>query len=266
MRLGAACLNPYTLHPVEIAGQIAVLDAVSGGRAYLGLARGAWLDALGIEQTRPIATLRETVEVVRRLLAGDAAGWKGEIFSLAPGLRLAYEVLRPDPPLLIGTWGPRTARAAAAMGAAEVKIGGSSNPDLVRQMREWLAGTDVRVVVGAISVVDEDRAAARARARYEAALYLPVVAALDPTVELPARLVERMAALVAAGDRAAAGALIPDDLLDRFGFAGTPEDVAVQAAALFAAGAARVEFGTPHGIDSARGIELLGTRTLPLLR
>ena len=103
MRLGAACLNPYTLHPVEIAGQIAVLDAVSGGRAYLGLARGAWLDAVGIEQMRPIATLRETVEVVRRLLAGDAAGWTGEIFSLAPGLRLSYDVLRPDPPLLVGT-------------------------------------------------------------------------------------------------------------------------------------------------------------------
>src|SRR5947199_10399677 len=41
IRLGPASVNPYTLHPVEIAGQIARLDAVSGGRAYPGLSRGA---------------------------------------------------------------------------------------------------------------------------------------------------------------------------------------------------------------------------------
>src|SRR5207302_9586617 len=42
IRLGPACLNPFTLHPVEIAGQVAALDLASSGRAYLGLARGAW--------------------------------------------------------------------------------------------------------------------------------------------------------------------------------------------------------------------------------
>ena len=33
IRLGPACLNPYLLHPVEIANQLHILDAVSGGRA-----------------------------------------------------------------------------------------------------------------------------------------------------------------------------------------------------------------------------------------
>src|SRR3954470_17731166 len=50
IRLGPASMNPYTLHPVEIAGQIAFLDAVTGGRAYLGLSRGAWLESIGIAQ------------------------------------------------------------------------------------------------------------------------------------------------------------------------------------------------------------------------
>jgi len=40
----------------------------------------------------------------------------------------------------------------------------------------------VGVVIGAVSVIDEDRAAARAAARQTVALYLPVVAPLDPTV------------------------------------------------------------------------------------
>ena len=66
IRLGPAALNPFTLHPYEIAGQIAMLDAVSGGRAFLGLAKGAWLDRLGIEEERPLAALREAVAIVQR--------------------------------------------------------------------------------------------------------------------------------------------------------------------------------------------------------
>ena len=36
IRLGPAALNPFTLHPYEIAGQTAMLDLASDGRAYLG--------------------------------------------------------------------------------------------------------------------------------------------------------------------------------------------------------------------------------------
>ena len=51
VRVGPSCLNPFTLHPVEIAGQMAMLDAASAGRAFLGLARGAWLERLGVDQS-----------------------------------------------------------------------------------------------------------------------------------------------------------------------------------------------------------------------
>ena len=61
-------------------------------------------------------------------------------------------------------------------------------------------------------------------------------------------------------------ALIPDDLLDKFTFAGTPEEVAAHAAAVYDAGAARIEFDSPFGLTPASGIELLGTRVLPILR
>ena len=95
VRLGPAALNPFTLHPVEIAGQIAALDAVSSGRAYLGLVQGSWLDALGIETRRPLTAIRDAVEVIRRLLAGDESGFEGEQFSLAQGARLRYEPSGP---------------------------------------------------------------------------------------------------------------------------------------------------------------------------
>ncbi len=265
IRLGPAALNPYTLHPVEIAGQIAALDAVSGGRAYLGLVRGSWLESLALEPARPLATLREAVEVIRRLLAGDPSGFRGEVFSLAPGARLRYEPVRRQVPLLLGTWGRKVAALAGEV-AQEVKIGGTANPELVPLMRERIGNDGVGVVVGAVSVVDEDGRAARARARAEAALYFPVVARLDASLGAPPRLVEDVRRLVDAGDARGAGELIPDALLDRIAFSGTPEQVARQAEALFDAGASRVEFGTPHGLTAARGLELLAERVLPALR
>ena len=89
MRLGPACFNPFTLHPVEIAGQIAALDLASDGRAFLGLARGTWLDAVGIDQRQPVQALEEAAGLVAALLRHDRRGFDGEVFRLPPGRRCA---------------------------------------------------------------------------------------------------------------------------------------------------------------------------------
>jgi 5,10-methylenetetrahydromethanopterin reductase len=274
VRLGAACLNPFSMAPYEIAGQLATLDLASHGRAYLGLARGTWLGAVGIGQPRPLTTLAEAAQVVYRLLRGDTGGYEGTVFRLAPGTALRYPVHRPDPPLLLGAWGPRGAALAGRI-ADEIKVGGSANPAMVAVIRERIrtgaessgrSVDDIGIVLGAVTVVDTDGVAARARARTEVAMYLAVVAELDPTVELPADLLVRVKELVDADRYEAAGRLVPDDLLDLFAFSGTPEQVAAQAQALIDAGVRRVEFGTPHGLTDQRGVELLGSAVLPLLR
>jgi 5,10-methylenetetrahydromethanopterin reductase len=244
IRLGPAALNPFTLHPYEIAGQTAMLDLVSGGRAYVGIAKGAWLDRLGLEDVRPLAALREAVEIVTKLLAGDPSGVEGGRFQLAPGTMLAYERARERVPLLIGTWGRHTAAWAGAV-ADEVKIGGSANPDLVPLMREWLGSDGVRIVLGCVTVVDEDGSWARERARARVAPYLEVVAHRDPTLEL----------------RPGQG-----PPFERFTIAGTPEEVAARVEELWAAGADRVELGTPQGRTTEAGVELICNRVLPLLR
>lgn len=274
VRLGAACWNPYTMHPYEIAGQLAALDAASGGRAYLGLARGTWLGAIGLDQPRPLAHLREAVAVIGLLLRGDTEGFAGEVFRVAPDTLLRYRLPARPPRLLIGTWGRQTAALAGEL-ADEVKVGGSANPRMVGVLGERIAvgceragrpHDSVGVVLGAVTVVDEDGVAARARARTEVAMYLAVVAELDPTVEIDPLLLPAIKARVQAGDDAGAGALVPDDLLEAFAFSGTPDQVAAQAQAVLEAGVSRIEFGTPHGRTDQHGIELLGRRVLPQLR
>jgi 5,10-methylenetetrahydromethanopterin reductase len=111
VRLGAACLNPYTQHPYEIAGWLAALDQACGGRAYLGLARGAWLGAIGIDQRRPLAHLRDTAAIVRALLSGDDRGYQGAAYRLAPGIRLRYRRPGPAAPAAAGHLGATRGRA-----------------------------------------------------------------------------------------------------------------------------------------------------------
>ena len=58
VRVGVAAVNPFTCHPINIAGNIALIDEASNGRAYLGLARGGWLDFVGrAAGTRPVTAL-----------------------------------------------------------------------------------------------------------------------------------------------------------------------------------------------------------------
>jgi len=109
----------------------------------------------------------------------------------------------------------------------------------------WLGNPEVAIVVGCVTVVDEDGDWARRRARPAVAPYLEIVAKLDPTLDLRS------------------GAEPP---LERFAIAGTPEEVAARVEELWAAGAGRVELGTPQGRTTRAGVELICSRVLPLLR
>jgi 5,10-methylenetetrahydromethanopterin reductase len=274
VNVGVAAVNPFTCHPINIAGHIALIDEAAQGRAYLGLARGGWLDFVGLEPKRPVTAMREALECIRHLLRRSTEPYTGEVFRLAGGDALRWSILRPNIPFLLGSWGAATIRACVGE-VSEIKIGGTANPNVIPHFRRVVneaapmvgrAGAEIGLVAGAVTVVDLDRRAAYQKARQEVALYLPVVADLDPTLPIEPDRLARIRGAAARYDFAAAAALISDDLLKRFAFAGAPEEVAEQAETLFAAGASRVEFGTPHGLTPEEGMRLLGTRVLPLLQ
>ena len=273
VRIGPAAVNPFTCHPINIAGNIALIDEASNGRAYLGLARGSWLDFVGLDTPFPITALGEAFGCIRHLLTQSTEPRPGKIFSLAGGEALRWSILRPDLPFLLGTWGPQTT-SACMKEISEIKLGGTANPTAVSRMHTALQrgaaqvqpnADAVGLVAGAVSVIDRDGKAARDLARKEAALYLPIIATLDHSLRVEPELLERINAAVAAYDFERARNYISDELLGRLAFAGTPDEVANQAAALFEAGAQRVEFGTPHGLTPAEGLRLLGESVLPAL-
>ncbi len=273
-RLGPAAVSASRMPPIDIAANSALLASMAPGGAYLGIARGAWLADHGItELARPIQAIREAIEVVQQFLSGATGGYDGQVFQLAPHVRAPYPLPEQTMPILIGSWGRKLCALAGEI-ADEVKIGGTANPDVIPVIQGYInVGEERRqrkpdsvgIVVGAVTVVDKDRERARAVARRSVALYLPIVAQLDPTITVEPDLIERLQTLVNHHDETAASRLISDDMLERFALAGNAADIIRQSEALFAAGARRIEFGTPHGLPPEKGIQILGEQVIPHL-
>ena len=93
--LGTGITNPYTRHPATTAATVATLDELSGGRAFLGIGAGGslTLDPLGIERSRPLTAVRDTIAACRGLFSGQAVTMQGEGFELR-GATLSFA--RPD--------------------------------------------------------------------------------------------------------------------------------------------------------------------------
>jgi 5,10-methylenetetrahydromethanopterin reductase len=69
IRIGTGVTNPYYRHPSLMAASISTLDALSDGRAFLGLGRGQteWYQhALGISVGKPIRALSEAIDLLRQ--------------------------------------------------------------------------------------------------------------------------------------------------------------------------------------------------------
>jgi 5,10-methylenetetrahydromethanopterin reductase len=273
-RLGPAAISPFRIHPIDIAANAALLADLAGGMVYIGLARGAWLAEHGIEEPdKPIGGMREAIEIIRGLLSGEYIGRKSEVFNIPENIIAPYPVPEKKLPLMIGTWGKKLAQLAGEL-ADEVKIGGSANPAMAEYLRSYVdtgasragrSGSEIGIVLGAVTVVDEDRDLAKKLARKQVAMYLPVVMRLDPTITIDSELVDRIRSGVLQGDLSLASKLVSDEVLDLFVFSGNPEDIADQANRAYDNGVTRIEFGTPHGIDPAKGIKLLGSKVLPRL-
>lgn len=274
-RLGAAAVSPSRIHPIDIAAETALLADVAQAGVYLGIARGAWLESHGIQEKKPSLTaIREAVEIVKKLLSGESAGYNGKVYQIADHVKAPYPLPDENIPILIGSWGKKLCAIAGEI-ADEVKIGGSANPDVVPVIADYIAVGEekvnrakgsVGVCIGAVCVVDEDRDAARLEARREVSLYLPIVAQIDPTIEIDPGFSEKLGVLVNQGDWDSAAAMISDDMLDKFAFSGNADDLIRQANVLFDAGASRIEFGTPHGLNPTTGLSIIGDVVLPELR
>lgn len=104
IRLGPFIDNPVLKHPAVVAGSVATLDEISGGRALLGYGVGdtavRWLG----EKPASVRELEEATTSIRRLLAGEPL----ELGAARPArLQRSRRV-----PVWLAAGGPKTLRMA----------------------------------------------------------------------------------------------------------------------------------------------------------
>ena len=118
IRLGTNIANIYARTPAMLASTAASLDQLSGGRFILGIGVSGpqviegWH---GVPYDRPLQRTRETIEITRRILAGDRLVHEGEVFRVTQGLKLINKPLRPDLPIYVASLGPKNVELTAQL-------------------------------------------------------------------------------------------------------------------------------------------------------
>ena len=116
--LGTSIVNVFSRTPAMIGQSVATLDALSGGRAILGLGTSGpqviegWH---GVPFSKPLQRTRETVEIVRTILRRERLNYDGEIFKLGMGLKLINHPVRSAVPIAIASLGPKNVALTAEL-------------------------------------------------------------------------------------------------------------------------------------------------------
>ena len=104
--LGPGITNPFVRHPGATAAAVASLDELSGGRAFLGLGAGGGLTLgpLWNDRQRPLTAVREMVDTLRRLFAGQRVTHDGHAFSFR---HASLDYARADIEIILAGRGPK---------------------------------------------------------------------------------------------------------------------------------------------------------------
>jgi 5,10-methylenetetrahydromethanopterin reductase len=116
IKVGSGVINNWTRNIGLLAATYLTLDDLAPDRVICGI--GAWWDPLaqnvGITRRKPLQAMRETVEVMRRLLAMENVTFHGE-FHHVDGIELDVVHGRREPrrvPIMIGATGPQMVQLA----------------------------------------------------------------------------------------------------------------------------------------------------------
>jgi 5,10-methylenetetrahydromethanopterin reductase len=273
--IGSCILNPYTIHPSELAMLAATLDELSGCRFNLGLAAGAgdFLGWAGVSQTQPLGTVRAAIDTIRALLRGEHGPFAGPFGQWTEEAYLRFAAPRVTP-IYLGALSPGMLQLAGELadGALPLLFPPEHYFGVRPYIETGIAARDPRLgeldLAACIWVsLAKDRTAARGALARKVAYYGH---ALSPLI------LERLGltradfapieqALMVERDEPTALALVDDRML-AIGVVGEARDVIARLEPLARAGVRHLSFGPPLGPEPLEAVQLLGREVLPHFR
>jgi 5,10-methylenetetrahydromethanopterin reductase len=279
--------SPYLRHPTIQASEACALDELSGGRFIMGMGAGK----VGINYTEvdlqdepPVRVHRESIEIFRRVVSGQAFAYKGDIYSSEmPGIDPAQRYHRDHIPVYIGATGPFMQRLAGEL-ADGLLLPGLTSPGFVRIAYENLQEGSRRMgrslpenfPVGGVILcsVSRDGAKARDSARRSAAIYVVNKIRNIKNDEILSSSGVTESELAPLRDRIAAGHddltdLVTDEMLRKFAVvAGTPDEALEILQGLVDAGLnlPLMEVVGASEADKLESIDLIASEIVPGLK
>jgi len=116
MHLGTGIVNTYSRTPAALAQHFATLDEISGGRMIIGLGTSGYRVIEhwhGVPFQPSLTRLREYVEIIRMILAGEPLQYAGKVFNLQRGFRLRFQPVRASIPIFIASLTPKSVAQTA---------------------------------------------------------------------------------------------------------------------------------------------------------
>ncbi|MCZ7534683.1 MAG: LLM class flavin-dependent oxidoreductase [Acidimicrobiia bacterium] len=276
IRVGSGVINNWTRNVALLASTFATLDDLAPGRVILGI--GAWWDPLaakvGIDRLRPLRAMRETVEVVRALLADETVTYRGEFVNL-DGVELDYvhQERRPkDVPIYIGATGMKMMELTGEI-ADGALLNYLVSPRYNEQAMEHLESGALRAGRHAedldrpqlvVCSLDDDRDRALDAARLLVTQYLGQQPHIMKASGVPSALVEEIGSVLtwpASHEQIEAAArLVPDEVVQMITASGTPDECRAKVDEYLAAGATCAVL-YPLGDDVEAMIDAFATAT-----
>jgi 5,10-methylenetetrahydromethanopterin reductase len=228
LTVGTAVTNPLTRHPAITANAFRSLCLLAPERVVCGIGVGDRpLYELGLPMAK-IATLRETIDVLRRL-------WRGETVDAEIGSwRLKASHLRsavPEPPVYVSASQPRALELTGEIADGLILLAGLF-PEGLAFAREHVAAGRARSVRAAFDetlflygAISDDEDAALDAARSIAAWIPKTAPQYARLAGMSAELIESVNAVYSGGEfqhAKEAARLIPDELVRKIAFCGTP--------------------------------------------
>jgi 5,10-methylenetetrahydromethanopterin reductase len=233
-------INNWTRNIGLLAATFLTLDDLAPNRIICGL--GAWWDPLaanvGIDRRKPLLAMRETVEVLRRLLNLETVTFKGE-FHQVEGIELDVVHGRREPrnvPIYIGATGPKMMELTGeiADGAVLNYCVPPEYNDMAMEQLELGAKKAGRSVDDLdrpqliVCSVDEDRARALDRSRVLLTQYIAQQPHIAKASGISQDRVDQIQAILgwpATHEQIQqAKHLVEDELLERITASGTPDE------------------------------------------
>lgn len=272
IEIGTCIVNPYTLHPSEMAMMAATLDEISKGRFNLGLSSGAgdFLKWIGITPTKPRTTVVETIHAVNKLLSGERAPYDGHFIQWNEEAYMRFQPERRVP-IYIGAMSPNMLRSIG-----EVADGGLPllfPPEHYNNVMPYIqegaqkAGRDLSEVDVAACIwvsISDDREAAIDVLKEKVAYYGHALSPLiwDQLGLVKEDFAEIEKAIMVENDVEKAKSMVTLPMM-KIGIAGNTDDLIKRLETLVELGVNHISLGPPIGPDLADAITAIGRDVIP---